>query len=400
MRPYLEKIDGVPLERIPAERARRLLEDQAAPDGFHFPARGIGQLMDAMAAAARGGRRRGAPGHRRCAAIAAARRALEAVRRSRRPGGASELAAGQAVVAMPAGAAARLLEPARRPPRSPGPCAMRAVCIVYLAIDPRRGSRAEPWIQVDDPRRAVRARVRAGQLEPGAGAARRAPSIGLECYCQADADDPVWGLDDADARRAPAPRALARPARPARRPRGRAAGRGGAAARAPTRVPDLAQVAGGPGARPLARRRSSGVHLAPGSAVIEAIEAGERAAARGPGGRARPRVDPARCRRSASGRPVATIQAPTICGSASPRCSIRGRVIDHPLERRLYARDGSIAQGDCGLVVLPETTAEVVACVRLAARARPPGGAARLGHRACAAARCRWTAPSCSRWPG
>ena len=43
-----------------------------------------------------------------------------------------------------------------------------------------------------------------------------------------------------------------------------------------------------------------------------------------------------------------------------------GRVIDHPLERRLYARDGSIAQGDCGLVVLPETTAEVVACVELA----------------------------------
>ena len=53
MRPYLEKIDGLPLERIPAERARRLLEDQAAPDGFHFPAAGIGQLMDAMAAAAR-----------------------------------------------------------------------------------------------------------------------------------------------------------------------------------------------------------------------------------------------------------------------------------------------------------------------------------------------------------
>ncbi len=43
-----------------------------------------------------------------------------------------------------------------------------------------------------------------------------------------------------------------------------------------------------------------------------------------------------------------------------------GRVIDHPLERRLYARDGSIAQGDCGLVVLPETTAEVAECVRLA----------------------------------
>ncbi|HTI32987.1 MAG TPA: FAD-linked oxidase C-terminal domain-containing protein [Miltoncostaea sp.] len=42
------------------------------------------------------------------------------------------------------------------------------------------------------------------------------------------------------------------------------------------------------------------------------------------------------------------------------------RVIDHPLERRLYSRDGSIAMGDAGLVVLPETTAEVAACVRLA----------------------------------
>ncbi len=43
-----------------------------------------------------------------------------------------------------------------------------------------------------------------------------------------------------------------------------------------------------------------------------------------------------------------------------------GRVIDHPLERRIYGRDGSIAEGDCGLVVLPETTAEVAACMRLA----------------------------------
>lgn len=43
------------------------------------------------------------------------------------------------------------------------------------------------------------------------------------------------------------------------------------------------------------------------------------------------------------------------------------RVIHDPLERRLYSRDGSIAQGDCGLVVLPESTEEVVECVRLAA---------------------------------
>ena len=43
------------------------------------------------------------------------------------------------------------------------------------------------------------------------------------------------------------------------------------------------------------------------------------------------------------------------------------RVLDHPLERGIYARDGSIQRGECGLVVLPETTAEVAACMRLAA---------------------------------
>jgi glycolate oxidase len=43
------------------------------------------------------------------------------------------------------------------------------------------------------------------------------------------------------------------------------------------------------------------------------------------------------------------------------------RVIDDPLECRLYARDGSIARGECGLVVLPESTREVVACMKRAA---------------------------------
>jgi glycolate oxidase len=42
-------------------------------------------------------------------------------------------------------------------------------------------------------------------------------------------------------------------------------------------------------------------------------------------------------------------------------------VIDHPLERSLYARDGgAVDYGECGLVLLPDTTAEVSACVRLA----------------------------------
>ena len=42
-------------------------------------------------------------------------------------------------------------------------------------------------------------------------------------------------------------------------------------------------------------------------------------------------------------------------------------VLAEPLERLLYAKDGSMNQGQCGLAVLCESTAEVAACVRLAA---------------------------------
>jgi glycolate oxidase len=43
------------------------------------------------------------------------------------------------------------------------------------------------------------------------------------------------------------------------------------------------------------------------------------------------------------------------------------RVLAEPLERLVYAKDGSMNQGDCGLAVLCETTAEVSACLRVAA---------------------------------
>jgi len=46
------------------------------------------------------------------------------------------------------------------------------------------------------------------------------------------------------------------------------------------------------------------------------------------------------------------------------------RVIEHPLERKLYARDGSITEGKCGLVVLPETRDEVCRCVQMASELR------------------------------
>jgi glycolate dehydrogenase FAD-linked subunit len=42
------------------------------------------------------------------------------------------------------------------------------------------------------------------------------------------------------------------------------------------------------------------------------------------------------------------------------------RVLSDPLALRLYARDASMVEGGCALVVFPETTAEVVTCVRVA----------------------------------
>jgi protoporphyrinogen oxidase len=283
MRPYLEKIDGLPLERIPAERARRLLEDQAAPEGFHFPEGGIGRLMDAMAAAARAAGadvRMSTP----VEAIEVPRGVLEAVRLA--DGGAGgRLPARNAVIAMPAGAAARLLAPAAPGSLTRG-VPMRAVCIVVLAVDRERLSR-EPWIQVDLPEVPF-----SRAFEPANWSPRMSPegatSIGLECYCRAAADDPVWGLSDEELAAACA-RALAEPLGLLDDP---AAARLVEVVRLPRAypVPDLAQMDAirAPAAWLAALE---GVHLAPGSAVIEAIEAGERAAAAVLAGEARSAPD-------------------------------------------------------------------------------------------------------------
>ncbi len=286
MRRYLEKIDGVPLERIPAERARRLLEDQAAPHGFVFPAHGIGQLMDAMAAAAEAA---GAdvrlrtrlsalrlPGGRMAGALVEG------------PGGPEELAAPQAIVALPAGAAARLAEPPA-PPDAVADVRMRAVGIVYLALETPAGRLTpEAWIQVDDPAVPFARAFEPVNWSPALAPAGRTV-LGLECYCRAAADDPVWGLDDAALARACAAAladplgwlgdpAAARPVEVLRIPRAYP-------------VPDIGQV---PAVRAPALWLDGveGVHLAPGSAVIEAIEAGERAARAVLAGEAGPRVDP------------------------------------------------------------------------------------------------------------
>ncbi|MDH3724526.1 MAG: FAD-dependent oxidoreductase [Thermoleophilia bacterium] len=272
MRPYLEKIDGVPLERIPGSRAIKLMVDQAAPEGFWFPNEGIGQLMDAMADAISqaGGE----------VALCHQARAIE-VSAGRVTGVAADslsdlrrIATDSIVVGIPAGLAARLVQPAAPAAATPH-VAMRAVCLVYLAID-QPAVTHEAWIQVDHPEvpfsRAFEPRNWSERLSPP-----NETMLGLECYCQADPDDPVWALDDEKLARACAAAAadplgwIDSPARASlievvRMPRAYP-------------VPDLRQVS--QISAPVQwLGQIDGIHVAPGAAVIEAIEAGERAAAR------------------------------------------------------------------------------------------------------------------------
>ncbi|MGD9696472.1 MAG: NAD(P)/FAD-dependent oxidoreductase [Thermoleophilia bacterium] len=270
VRPYLEKVDGLPLERIPAERSRRLREDQAAPDGFWFPASGIGQMMDAMAAAAQ---EDGAEllMETRVAAIHVAGGGVTGVS-VEGPPGPEEIFARHAVVAIPPGVAARTLEPAPPAVATRG-TPMRAVAIVYLALERDRLTE-EPWIQVADPRVPF-----ARAFEPVNWSPRLAPAgrtvVGLECYCEPDRADPVWGMSDDRLAEACAA-ALADPLGWLDDP----------AAASPVEVlripaayplPDIEQQA--VIRAPVAWLEAiEGLHVAPGAAVIEAIESGERAA--------------------------------------------------------------------------------------------------------------------------
>ena len=271
LRPYLEKIDGVPLERVPAERVRRLLEDQAAPDGFWFPRSGIGQLMDAMADAivAAGGEVRL---HTRASALRLEGGRVGGVDLDG-AGPTEPIATGQVVVSLPAGLAAGIAVPPA-PASARAAVRMRAVALVYLTLDRERLT-AEPWIQVDDD-----AVPFSRAFEPANWSPDLAPSgrtvIGFECYCDATDDDPVWSLDD-DALAAACARALAEPLGWLDDP---ALARPLEVVRLPHAypVPDLEQM---PAVMAPAQwlTGQEGVHLAPGAAVIEAIAAGERAAA-------------------------------------------------------------------------------------------------------------------------
>lgn len=267
MRPYLEKVDGVPLEEIPAERAAKLLETQAAPDGFWFPDRGIGALMDAMA--------REVTEH---GGLVLTSTPVTAVHRSadgveavtfRGADGPRRLPCADLVVASPAAPAYRLLEPAGDPLP---PVRMRAVAIACLEIAVEAVG-DEAWIQVDDPRVAF-----SRAYEPRNWSASMAPPgrtmLGLECYGSSAGDDPVWELDDD---------------RLAARCAADLVALGWCEADMPWRLLEVIRL---PAAYPefacgqleaIAAPRTRleavpGVVLAPGSAVIEAIAAGEAAA--------------------------------------------------------------------------------------------------------------------------
>ncbi|HJZ60529.1 MAG TPA: FAD-dependent oxidoreductase [Miltoncostaeaceae bacterium] len=267
MRRYLEKVDGMPLERIPAIRPKRLMEDQAAPDGFWYPAEGIGQLMDAMAAAAEALGAELLLG-RRVEQIAVSGSRVRAVT-LQGPDGPAEVAAGAVVAGLPPTVVARLVEP---PPAADLPSfPMRAAALVYLVLD-RGPLTPEPWIQVDDPRVPF-----ARMFEVANWSTRLVPDgrtvLGCECY--ADPGSALWSMSDAELAQACA-----------------------AALRDPLGLLDepeaarLAEVVRIPRAWPLvaldrlaAARRAAGLldglgglQVAQGGDVVQAIEAGERAA--------------------------------------------------------------------------------------------------------------------------
>lgn len=191
MRPYLEKIDGLPLERIIAERPLRLMREQGAPEGFWFPAGGIGRLMDAMADAARAEGARiemGTP----VAGIEVSGGRATGVRIGR---DGAALATGGVVASLPPGVAAGLVEPALPATATPR-LAMRAVVIVALEFARRRVGE-EAWVQIDDPDVPF-----ARAYEPVNWSTDLAPpgrtALGLECYCHPSDEDPTWSAGDDD----------------------------------------------------------------------------------------------------------------------------------------------------------------------------------------------------------
>ena len=184
VRGYLEKVDGMALESISTGRVEKLLVGQSAPDGFWYPRHGIGQLMDAMAAAfvaAGGTLRLGEPANQIAADVMGVEVSV----------GAETLRASRLICAIPGAQGASLAKGAVDRPYQP---AMRAVAIIYLLVD-RDPLIDEVWIQVDDPDVPF-ARVAIVNNWSPALVPSGFTLLACEVYCRASPDDRWWPLSD------------------------------------------------------------------------------------------------------------------------------------------------------------------------------------------------------------
>lgn len=191
MRTYLEKVDGMSLDRIAAARARKLLIEQFAPDGFWYAAGGIGQLMDAMAAeVARMGGELLLGTRVRALRVDGGRVGGVDVDT---PNGPATLGAPLVVAGLPPAYVAKLVAPAA-PPEAVPDLPPRGAVVVVVGVDRDRLTE-DPWIQIDDPDVPF-----ARMYEPKNWSARLVPPgrtvVGCECYCSPTPDDRWWGLDD------------------------------------------------------------------------------------------------------------------------------------------------------------------------------------------------------------
>lgn len=274
IRPYMEKVDGWPLEVIAADRAVKLRDEQRAPDGFWFPPGGIGALMSAMEESIRAlgaDVRLGTPV---AALVHEAGRVVGVQVGGADPG---MIHAPAVISAMAPGLAVR----AANPPAPSGllpPITMRAVALVYLIADRERIT-DEAWIQVSDPRVPFSRIAEFVNWDPGM-VPHGHTVLCAEVYGRGDADDTTWAMDD-DALAGAVAAAIAdplgwvddpsvfRPLRVVRMPRAYPLVE---AWRVNEAVRGAAWLAG-----------IDGLELALGATVVTAIEAGEAAADRAGG---------------------------------------------------------------------------------------------------------------------
>jgi protoporphyrinogen oxidase len=181
----------MPLERITAVRASKLMYEQAAPKGFWYAAGGIGQLMDAMAAEVRrlGGQILTNTRVRNIR-VADGRVFGVAAQTGDQP---VTVDAPRLVAGIPGPLVASLVDPPAPEGVIPR-LAPRAAALVYLLVDKDRLT-DQAWIQIDDPRapfaRMSEAKNWSHRLVPDGQTV-----IGCECYCALTSADPAWGLDD------------------------------------------------------------------------------------------------------------------------------------------------------------------------------------------------------------